>query len=105
MDKLKQTKNLLKKFIKDKKTIFYATNRITKTLLNKARKSLHETERFFINIIQIQKIKMCYMKAKAQRQEFLFILPLSNRKKDTDQSSALYSVKAFECVHANVVDI
>lgn len=45
------------------------------------------------------------MKAKAQRQEFLFILPLSNRKKDTDQSSALYSVKAFECVHANVVDI
>ena len=46
------------------------------------------------------------MKAKAQRQEFLFILPLSNRKKDIDQSSALCSVKApFERVHANVVDI
>ena len=49
---------------------------------------------------------MCYMKAKAQRQEFLFILPLSNRKKNIDQSSALYSVKVpFERVHANVVDI
>ena len=46
------------------------------------------------------------MKAKTQRQEFLFILPLSNRKKNIDQSSALYSVKVpFERVHANVVDI
>ena len=47
MDKLKQAKNLFKKFIKEKKTIFYATNRITRTLLNKARKSLHEKDMFF----------------------------------------------------------
>ena len=51
MDKLKQAKNLFKKFIKEKKTIFYATNRITRTLLNKARKSLHEKDTFFYNII------------------------------------------------------
>ena len=32
MDKLKQTKKNLKKLIKDEKSIFYATDRITITL-------------------------------------------------------------------------
>ena len=65
MHKLKQTKSVFRKLIKDEKSIFYASDRITKTLLNKARKSLYEKKiRSFINIIQIQKIKMYYMKAK-----------------------------------------
>lgn len=44
MDKLKQTKNLFKKLIKYEKSIFYAADRITRTLLNKARKSLYEKD-------------------------------------------------------------
>ena len=40
MDKLQQAKNLFKKLIKHGKSIFYAVDRITGTLLNKARKSL-----------------------------------------------------------------
>ena len=32
MEKLKQTKNLFKKLIKDEESIFYATDRITRTL-------------------------------------------------------------------------
>ena len=52
MHKLKQTKNVFKKLIKDEKSIFYASDRITKTLLNKARKYLYEKKiRSFINII------------------------------------------------------
>ena len=47
MDKLKQTKNLLKKLIKDEKSIFYAADRITRTLLNKARKSLYKKDKVF----------------------------------------------------------
>ena len=47
MDKLKQNENLFKKLIKDKKIISYATNWITRTLLNKARKSLHEKDMAF----------------------------------------------------------
>ena len=45
MDKLKQTKNLFKKLIKDEKSMFYAIDRITRTLLNKARKSLYEKDK------------------------------------------------------------
>ena len=48
---------------------------------------------------------MCSIKTKIRRQEFLFILPLLNRK-NIDRSSALYSVKApFELVHAHMTDI
>ena len=38
MEKLEQTKNLFKKVIKDEKSIFYAAGRITRILLNMARK-------------------------------------------------------------------
>ena len=51
MGKLKQTKNLFNKLIKDEKSIFHAAYRITRTLLNKARKSLYEKDKDFINII------------------------------------------------------
>ena len=45
MDKLKETKILFKKPIwKYGKSMFYATDRITRTLLNKARKSLYEKD-------------------------------------------------------------
>ena len=39
MEKLEQIKNIFKKLIKDVKSVFYAADRITRTLLNKARKS------------------------------------------------------------------
>ena len=47
MNKLKITKNLLKKLINDEKSIFYATDRITRMLLNKARKSLYKKDKVF----------------------------------------------------------
>ena len=47
MDKLKQTKNLFKKFIENEKSMFYATDTITRTFLNKDRKSLYEKDKVF----------------------------------------------------------
>ena len=47
MDKLKQTKNLFKKLIKDEKSVFYAADRINRSLLGKAKKSLHEEDIVF----------------------------------------------------------
>ena len=38
MEKLKQSKNLFKKLIESGISVFYAAERINKTLLNKARK-------------------------------------------------------------------
>ena len=47
MEKLKQSRNLFKKLIKDEKSVFHVTDRITKTLLNKARKSLYQKDKTF----------------------------------------------------------
>ena len=47
MDKLEQTKNFLKKLVKNEKSIFYVENRITRMLFNKARKSLYEKDKAF----------------------------------------------------------
>ena len=47
MDKLKQVKNLFKKLMKDEKSIFYSADRIARTLLNKARKSLYKKDKVF----------------------------------------------------------
>ena len=38
MEKLKQSKNLFLNLTKDEKSVFYAADRINKTLLNNARK-------------------------------------------------------------------
>ena len=51
IEKLKQSKNLFKKLIKDEISVFYAADRINKTLLNKARKSFLKKIRSFISFI------------------------------------------------------
>ena len=47
INKLKQTKELFKKLIKDEKSMFYAADRINRSLLANAKTSLYENEKFF----------------------------------------------------------
>ena len=51
--KLKQTKTLLKKLITDSKNIFYAADKISKSLLNKAIKSIYPKDKVFIKVLKI----------------------------------------------------
>ena len=46
MDKIKQIKNLFKKLIKDKNSVFYSADKINRTLLNKSRTSSYEKDKF-----------------------------------------------------------
>ena len=48
----KKTKNLYNALVKDQKSIFYATDRITNNLLNKARVSIYLKDKVFVNIYQ-----------------------------------------------------
>ena len=47
MDEIKQIKNLFKKKIKDKNSIFYLADKINRTLLNKSRTSSFEKDKAF----------------------------------------------------------
>ena len=106
MDKLKQTKNLFKKLIKDEKSIFYATARITRTLLNKARKSLYEKGEVFYKYYLDLEDKNALYESEKPKTKIPFYTPSVEQRKDIDRSSALYSMKGpFELVHADVADI
>ena len=107
MDKLKETKILFKKPIwKYGKSMFYATDRITRTLLNKARKSLYEKDEVFHRYYLGLDDKNVLYENKNMKTKIPFYTPLVEKKKDIDQLSALYSIKApFELVHPDVADI
>ena len=87
---MKQTKNLFKKLIKDEKSIFYATDRITRTLYEKDKV-------FFKNVLY---------ENENTKARIPFYTPFLHQKKDIDRSSALYNIKASsELVHGEVTDI
>ena len=104
MDKLKQVKNLFKKLIKDQKSIFYAADRIGRTLLNKARKSLYEKV-FYKYYLDLEDKNVLY-ETENEKAEIPSYTPIVEQRKDIDQSSVLYSIKApFELVRADMADI
>ena len=50
MEEQKQFKNLFKKLINDKNSVFHSSDRINKTLLNKGRRSSYEKDKVFYKI-------------------------------------------------------
>ena len=48
MDEIKQIKNLFKKLIKEKNSVFYLADKINRTLLNKSRMSSNEKDKVFL---------------------------------------------------------
>lgn len=60
--------------------MFYAPNRISRSLLGKTKKSLVEKDKVFMSIIYIWKIKMYFTKAKILKSVFLFTLHLLSRE-------------------------
>ena len=46
-------KNLFKKLINDENSVFFSSDRINKTLLNKGRKSSYEKDKVFYNLLKI----------------------------------------------------
>lgn len=107
MEMLKQIKNLFKKLIKDVKSVFYTADRITKTLLNKCRKSLYQKDRIFYKFyLELKDKNILYENDKGTKTRIPFYTSFVKKRKDINRSSALYSIKApFELFHADIADI
>ena len=107
MEKLKQSRNLFKKLIKDEKSVFYTGNWINKTLLNKARKSFYKKYKIFYEFyLELENKNILYKNDEGTKARISFYVPFVEQRKDIDRSSALYSIKApFELVHADIADI
>ena len=96
----KQTKNLFKKLIKDQKSVFFSTDKINKTLLNKARKSIYEKDIVFYNLYKKLDDKNEIYEERKER--IPFYTPFTPQKKDIDRST-LYSINApLQFFHADI---
>ena len=81
-------------------------DRITRTFLNKARKSLYKRHKVFYKYYLDSEDKNVLYESGKKKAKIPFYTPFAEQRKDTDQSSALYNIKApFELVHADVADI
>ena len=96
----KQMKNLFRKLINDEKSVFFSTDRINKTLLNKGRKSSYEKDKVFYNLFKNVENKSVIYKENKNRVPFY--TPYIPQRKNIDRST-LYTVNGpLQFFHADI---
>ena len=96
----KRVNNLFKSLQKNPKSIFYSTGSLSKTVFNKASKSVFPKDKVFVNLN-----KKLEDKNFKQKDVLSVVTPLTNLKSNVDHST-LYSIsKPFELLHADIADI
>ena len=88
---LNQKKNLFKKLTNNQNSVFYSADKISRTLLNKSRKSAYEKDKVFYKIYKALEDKDIIYND--QKTRIPFYIPFVEQKRDTDHSSALSSIK------------
>ena len=99
---IKRVNNLFNNLIKSSNSVFYLSeNKINKTLLNKATKSVFEKDRVFVNLYKQLEDKKNFR----QQHDILPITtPFYDIKTHVDHST-LYSIgKPFGLLHADIAD-
>ena len=96
----KQMKNLFRKLINDEKSVFFSTDRINKTLLNKGRKSSYEKDKVFYNLFKNVENKSVIYEENKNRVPFY--TPYIPQRKNIDRST-LYTVNGpLQFFHADI---
>ena len=103
MDEIKQIKNLFKKLIKDKNSVFYSADKINRTLLNKSRTSPYKKDNVFYKIyIRLEDQEIIYYNDNEKERTPLYT-PFVEQKQDINRSSTLYSLNSpMQFFHADV---
>ena len=93
-------KNLFRKLINDENSVFFSSDRINKTLLNKGRKSSYEKDKVFYNLFKNIEDKNIIYNENENRVPFY--TPFTPQKKNIDRST-LYTVDGpLQFFHADV---
>ena len=92
--------NLFNNLQKNPKSIFYLVGHLSKTVLNKASKSIFDKDKVLVNLYNQLEDKNFRSKTKF----FPIITPSSDRKSNADHSTLFSIGKLFELFHADIVD-
>ena len=91
--------NLFRNLQKDPKSVFYSVGNLSKSILNKANKSLYEKDKVFVNLYNQLEDKKFY-----RRNNLPLVTPFVNKTNNIDHST-LYSIgKPFKLLHAGIAD-
>ena len=92
--------NLFRNLQKDPKSIFYSIENLSRTILNKARKSTYDKDKVFVNLYKQLGDKNFY-----RNDNLPLVTPFVNKRSNIDHST-LYSIsKPFELLHADIADL
>ena len=90
--------NLFKNLQKDPRSIFFYIGNLSRSILNKARKSTYDKDKVFVNLYK--QLEDFY-----QNNNFPLVTSFVNKRSNIDHST-LYSIsKPFELLHADIGDI
>ena len=106
IDKLKQTKNIFEKLVKDDESVFYGVDRVKRLLLGKAKKTLCEKDKVFYKCYLHLEDKDVSYESKDPKKSISFYTLFVEQKKDIERLSTLYSINAsFKLMHVDIADI
>ena len=92
--------NLYKNLQKDPRSIFYSIGNLSRSILNKARKSTYDKDKVFVNLYDQLEDKNFY-----QNNNLPVATPFVNKRSNIDHST-LYSIsKPCELLHADIANI
>ena len=101
-DEQKQVKNLFKKLMNDQNSVFYSSDKITRTLLNKGRKSSYKKDKAFYKIFNHIEDKDIIYDFDTDKPKLPFYTPFVGQKKDISRSSSLYTINdSIQFFHAD----
>ena len=92
--------NLFKNLQKDSRSIFYSVGNLSRSILNKARKSAYDKDKVFVNLYNQLEDKNFY-----QSNNLPLVTPFVNERSNIDNTK-LYSIsKLFQLLHADITDL
>ena len=82
------------------KVFFYSFGNLSKTIINKAKKSVYDKDKVFVNLYEKLEEKNLRNKETAP-----LVMPFVVKKSNIDQSTLYIISKPFEHLHADIVDL
>ena len=101
-EKYKRVQNLFRSLQNDPKSNFYTINRLTKSLIKKAKTSFHDKDKVFINLYGQMEDKEFFKK---ENETLAFVTPFVYKKTNIDYLTLYSFHELFEMLHADIADI
>ena len=98
--KSNRIQNLFKNLQKDPRSIFYSIGNLSRSILNKARKSTYDKDKVFLNLYNQLEDKNVY-----QNNNLPLGTPFVNKRSNIDHSTPCSISKPFELLHADITNI